>query len=216
MCYTRSKIIAFSGGCFSGKTTTMKALQKVLTEKGYKVNVLSELIRNIVDVPIDELRKDAVKYFEVQKKIITEKINQERHAFNAIYKDLNCDCKYNTIFLVDRAISDSLFYFENYVDKSRLPDDKIIEYCKFHEHLVEYTYGAFRNYSVVAEFAPINNSTNTDIFRPKNIDFLKHYEHDVIQRINAVFNVVSNVSLYDLNKQSINEVVEDIIKKAGL
>lgn len=216
-----SRIVAFSGGCFSGKTTTMEALKKALETKGYKVCMLSELIRNVISEPIDDIRKDPAKYFEVQKKIISEKINQETHAFKVVNDDF-IECEHNdVIFLADRAITDSMFYLENYVDKSRLQDSTIHEYCEFHEMLRKYSHDAFRNYSMVVEFKPLENSNNNDTFRPKNIDFLKTYEYSVIHMLNKSHAAECSKSekqyfICDLNKQSVDTVVEYIISALRL
>lgn len=214
--FGNSMIVAFSGSCFSGKTTTMEALHRALINKGYKVCMLNELIRNIISEPIDQVRKDPAKYFEVQKKIITEKINQEKHAFKVICDDFIEGQHNDIIFLADRAITDSLFYLENYVDKSGLSDNKIAEYCEFHEKVRKYAYDAFKNYTVVVEFVPLENSDNADEFRPKNIDFLKIYEYRVIHMLNKFFAVecLKSENQYftcDLNSQSVSSVVNKII-----
>lgn len=210
---SKSKVIAFSGGCFSGKTTTMEALRKALINNGYEVCVFSELIRNMISESIDQVRKNPVKYFELQKKIISKKINQEKHAFNTIKQH----AKNKTVFLFDRAITDSLFYFENYIDKSSLPDDVITEYCKFHTQIINYAYEAFRNYSAVVEFVPLNISCNVDKFRPKNIDALKHYEYSVISMLNYYYVApATHHIICNLNINTTDEVIECIIKECGL
>ena len=60
-----AKLILFSGGCNSGKTTTLKAVASKLQSLGYKVNILDEIIRKETNKPIDELRKDAKAYFRL-------------------------------------------------------------------------------------------------------------------------------------------------------
>lgn len=205
-----SKIIVFSGGCFSGKTTTMKALQTELINKGYKVYILKEIIRDIINEPIDQLRNNPIKYFEVQKKIITEKIKQEKQAFELAKKQKN------TIFLVDRAITDSLFYYENYVDKTNLPDKIIEEYCEFQEQIDKYAYEAFEYiYNAIVEFTPLNVTSNVDKFRPKNISKLKYYEYNVISRLNDYYYTKAKYKpIYlcgNLNKQTLDNIAKSMV-----
>ena len=69
-----SRVIAFSGGCFSGKTTTMKFVKEQLISAGYKVTVLDEIIRTVTDKPIDEIRKNPSAYLDLQKKISSSSI----------------------------------------------------------------------------------------------------------------------------------------------
>ena len=73
-----SKIIAFSGGCCSGKTTTLQALAKELEAHGRKVVILHENIRVFIDAlglkSIDEARENPETYLRIQNKAIREKI----------------------------------------------------------------------------------------------------------------------------------------------
>lgn len=210
-----AKIIAFSGGCFSGKTTTMEVLREELFCRDYHVIIFDELIRDATKKPIDELRKDSAEYFKVQKQIINAKMEQEGLAFMlAAHKQFT----EKTIVLLDRAISDSLFYLENYINTTQLPDELIEEYCDLHKGIVEYAKWAFKSYTLVAEFKPLGRRDNTDTYRPKGIDALKYYEHDAIHIINRSF-LSEGKSLYreyDLNTQLAAEVVEDIIKALEL
>lgn len=175
-----SKVIAFSGGCFSGKTTTMNEVKAYLEDAGYKVAVLGELIRTATGKPIDVIRKDPTAYLRLQEKIIRSKIEQENKAIE--------DNGDNIVYLADRAITDSLFYLQNYVDKSGLSDEDMVAYCKLHKEVIEHAHNIFsaKNFFVL-EFSPINNGTSDDIFRPKHIDFSKEYEHDAISLLNSSF-----------------------------
>lgn len=195
----------------------MKAVKEALIERNYKVEMLDELLRTEVDdkfKSIDQIRKNPVEYFELQKRIITKKIEQEKFAFSN--KDTN------TVFLVDRAISDSLFYLENYVDKTNLPDCIIDSYCKFHEQVRKYAHEAFKNYSVIAEFMPLNNANDAGVFRPKSINILKQYEYSVIHMLNRFYAYTNRpfnntrYYTYDLNEMSINKVTEHIINALHL
>ena len=66
--------ITFTGGCHSGKTTSIQIIKKILEEKGKTVYIFSEIIRNHNIGSIDEIRSDANKYIDLQYNIINEKI----------------------------------------------------------------------------------------------------------------------------------------------
>lgn len=206
-----SKVITFSGGCFSGKTTTMNAVKAYLEDAGYKVVVLGELIRTATDKPIDEIRKDPTAYLHLQEKIIRSKIEQENKALED-----NSD----TVYLADRAITDSLFYLQNYVDKSGLSDDGMIAYCKLHKEVIEHANKVFGikepKYFAVIEFSPIHGQSN-DKYRPKHIDFSKEYEYDAIRILNNSFAtrllgdiLTTQIIRVDLNKDSLKELLHTI------
>lgn len=201
-----SKVIAFSGGCFSGKTTAMQAVKKSLEDAGYKVTVLDELIRTVIDIPIDVIRSNSSGYLEIQDKIIRGKIAQEIKAF---------EDKSDTIYLVDRAITDSLFYLQNYVDKNSLPSYKMKIFCNLHKDVVQHAKYAFSNdgYFAVVEFKPLCGE-NTDKFRPKHIDYSKEFEHDAIHILNLSFQYTSSVpfKFVDLNEGDVQNLVSSIHK----
>lgn len=173
--------IVFSGGCFSGKTTTIKSIKKFAeNEMDCEVVILNEAIRTATDKSIDEVRKNPSEYLKLQEKIICTKISQEEKIFNS--GDGDC------LYLIDRAITDSLFYLQNYVDKSRLSDEDMLLYCKLHKKVIEHAEKAFKHgYFLVLEFEPIENRKNNDSFRPKLIDSTKYYEHDAISILNSAF-----------------------------
>lgn len=195
-----SKVIAFSGGCFSGKTTTINEVKSYLEDAGYRVVVLGELIRTATNKPIDVIRKDPTAYLRLQEKIIRSKIEQENKAL----KDNS-----NTVYLADRAITDSLFYLQNYVDKSGLSDEDTVAYCKLHKEVITHLDTLFdaKNFSII-EFSPIDGTSN-DPFRPKHVDYSKEYEHDAISILNNRFE--GNLIKFSLNKYRVNELL-DIIK----
>lgn len=171
-----AKVIAFSGGCHSGKTTTINKVAEILEVKGYKVIKLSELMRKATNMPIDKLRKNSHKYLDVQEQIISEKINQECKAFN----DMS-----NTIYLVDRAITDSLFYLENYLDKSKLSTVEIIRLCNLDYITRNHAIDAFnKGYDMLLQFGPLDITDNSDTYRPQELKFLKDYEYQGISTLN--------------------------------
>lgn len=203
-----SRVIAFSGGCFSGKTTTMKIVKEQLESAGYKVAVLDELIRTATDEPIDKIRKNPSAYLGLQEKVIVAKIQQERKAFEE---------NSNVVYLADRAISDSLFYLQNYVDKSNLTPDEMTRFCTLHEYVVSHVkraFGEFGYYAVI-EFKPLNGK-NTDKYRPDIINVSKVYEYDAISLLNQAFFWGAVPFKYvDLNKDSVCELVDSIKRLLG-
>lgn len=187
-----ARLVLFSGGCNSGKTTTLKAVADKLIELGYNVHILDELIRKETDRPIDELRKDANAYLDLQNKIIREKIKQEKLAIE--------DSSYD-IFLADRAATDSMFYLENYVDKNQLDDTHIAMFCELHKSLHEYLKRYFWRYHLIVQFAPLEVKEQ-DQFRPKRVDILKDYEAHCIERLNFVYS--QGISQYISRVQMLN------------
>ena len=205
-----AKLILFSGGCNSGKTTTLKAVASKLQSLGYRVNILDEIIRKETDKPIDELRKDAKAYLELQDKIIRAKIEQEKAAIE--------DNRTDDIYLADRAITDSLFYLESYVDKSRLDEEGLKLFCKLHSSVHEYLKHYFWRYSLVVEFQPVAVREH-DLFRPVHVDMMKNYECVGIARLNYCYSngyKKQNFMAADLNHMKIEEVIDKIIEKAEL
>lgn len=203
-----STVIAFSGGCYSGKTTTIGIVKKALENAGYEVVTLNELIRVATSQPIDELRKNPSEYLKLQEKIIKEKIEQENKAF---------EDKSDKVYLIDRAITDSLFYLQNYVDKSALTEEEMIRYCKLHKAVISHAKKAFSQqfgYNVVLEFVPIKEVCVNDKYRPKHITYSKEYEHDAISILNFNFmhrNAISSVILrIDLNVDTVYKIVNFI------
>ena len=205
-----AKLILFSGGCNSGKTTTLKAVASKLQSLGYRVNILDEIIRKETDKPIDELRKDAKAYLELQDKIIRAKIEQEKAAIE--------DNRTDDIYLADRAVTDSLFYLESYVDKSRLDEEGLKLFCKLHSSVHEYLKHYFWRYSLVVEFQPVAVREH-DLFRPVHVDMMKNYECVGIARLNYCYSngyKKQNFMAADLNHMKIEEVIDKIIEKAEL
>lgn len=203
--------IAFSGGCFSGKTSTMEALKFILEKEGYNVVIISEAMRETEaaksGMSIDAIRQDANLYFKLQKEIIRKKINQEFEAFNG---------EPNTIYLFDRAITDSLFYYEFYVDKSKLDNKE--EYFKFHKYLLDKVSSTLNQVDLLIEFKPLNNrDINADKMRPAYLSSASYSEFACIFILNNNYRRKLDRKLgyymVDLNDKYYNDCVEQIINK---
>lgn len=203
-------LILFSGGCNSGKTTTLKAVASKLQSLGYSVRILDEIIRKETDKPIDELRKDANAYVKLQDKIIRAKIEQEKTAIN--------DNRTGDIYLADRATTDSLFYLENYVDKSQLNEEGLKLFCRLQSFVHEYLKHYFWRYSLVVEFQPVA-VREIDLFRPVHIEIMKDYEVIGIKRFNWYYSngyKTQNFMAVNLNYMKLEKIVDKIIEKAKL
>ena len=202
-------VIAFSGGCFSGKTTTMEKLKETLEARGYRVTMLSELVREHKIESIDKLRQDPSAYLKFQQDIILEKIDAE----------LNCTKLDVDVVLIDRAITDSLFYLLFYVDKSKLSFDDIALFYGLQNRIRMHMKQAFEQiYNLVIEFSPINAACDDKVFRPKQIGALKYIEYDIISMLNdyAVSSTLGKYVRWDLNTQSAEELILKITERFRL
>lgn len=175
-------IVAFSGGCFSGKTTTINKVAEKLRQLGYTVYILNENIRDKNAFRkagnIDNIRQDPNSYLLLQNEIIREKIENENEILDAKYTT-------KTIILVDRALTDSLFYLSCYVDKTNLT----LENKKIFRHLFSFIYMILllsKRYDKVLEFRPIKIE-NIDKYRPKDLEQLHYFEYEIIHCFNNNF-----------------------------
>ena len=194
-----AKLVLFSGGCNSGKTTTLKAVAEKLRSLGYEVEIIDEQIRKETNLSIDELRKDTKAYLQMQTKIIESKMAQEQKAIKDESKK---------IYLADRAVTDSLFYLENYVDKTRLDKSDLYEFYALHNDVTWYLKNFFKQYSLVIEFTPITMDED-DKYRPKNLSVLKLYEYKCISRLNYLYSTYSNTT-DRIMRLSLNHVATEI------
>lgn len=202
-------VIAFSGGCFSGKTTTMEELEETLKAKGIKVVTLNELIRERYIGSIDKIREDPSMYLAFQNEVIRAKIDAE-------IKCLNADAQ---VVLVDRAITDSLFYLLFYVDKSKLTFRDTISFMLLQSHIMSHIeYAWFNIYDLVVEFKPLDKLCDDTVYRPKHIDALKHIEHTTISMLNDYANrgLENKCVVVDLNHESADAFIADIIERFNL
>lgn len=176
--------IAFSGGCFSGKTTTMLKAKDIFEDNGVNVVMLNEIVRERKIESITELRKNASAYLEFQEDVILKKINAE-------IEQKCIDTK--KVVLCDRAITDSMFYLLFYTDKSKLTRKEIARFNALYYNVHNHAHYAFEHlYNVVFEFAPIKNINTTDKFRPDNIDILASIEHRFISTLNDAYDTSIN------------------------
>lgn len=198
-----AKLVFFSGCCNSGKTTTLRAVAEKLQILGYEVKILDEIIRKEIDKPIDEIRKNANAYLQLQNKIIRAKIEQEENAL--------ADTRQNVIYLADRAATDSMFYLDSYVDKCQLDEKNIELFCELHFFIHRYLKRClWRSDVLILEFKPISIKEQS-IFRPANLRIMQRYESISISHLNSFYGF-HNVKNINMNYMSIDDVV-NIIKR---
>lgn len=203
--------VVFSGGCFSGKTTTMLKAKEIFEKHGHTVVMLNELARKQEIKSIDELRKNPTEYMQFEASIIREKIKQEIKLHKQNKKQ---------IVLVDRSITDSLFYLTFYSDKSNFDENQLANYTDLHHDIMNHIGFAFNHiYGPILEFSPITVSENDDTkLRPKQIDLLKYIEHDLIHTLNTSFakETGRTIKHFDLNADNSNEVITDYFERLAI
>lgn len=205
-----AKIIAFSGGCYSGKTTALQALAKELEARGVKVAIIEENIRKELDklnLSIDEARNNPNLYFSIQCKIINEKITRELIAL----KDTS-----ETVYLEDRAITDSIYYFLKYVKYNNLNDFNKNRYRRLHKLLISHAKENLEKYYLVLYFYKLHDvdyDTLRTKYRPEVND--TDEEHSILM-LNKLFFYSGNVASCDLNICESNDIIEDLFLSYGL
>lgn len=176
------RVVTFSGGCVSGKTTMMNAVRENLASKGIKCVFMDEIMREKKINSIDDIRSAPGKYLSLQEDIIMEKVNLER-MIKFSTKSIDAD-----VVLIDRALSDSLFYLLFYTDKSKLTTAELQRFEALYAYVNDHAKYMFeRIYDLVIFFKPLSNVKVDDKFRPKNIDILKYTESRMIEMLNTYF-----------------------------
>lgn len=212
------KTIAFSGGCYSGKTTAIKMMRHHLECDGHKVIVLSELMRDHKITSIDELRKNPSKYLKLQEEIIEEKITQELGVeYHAIKQNLilakNGKQTHDYIVMIDRAITDSLFYLLFYLDKSQLNSKELVRYENLYNFVDNCAHLIFSSvYDNVLLFKPLAHKSEYDKYRPKDIDVLKHTEYRFISTLTKYYGAVNDTPVHEIDMNTCVDTPEDIVE----
>lgn len=193
-------VLGFSGGCYSGKTSTMNALKEQLSNK-YDVIMHSELMRERMNVltherfkSIDALRDSPSDYLQVQKVIIPEKITHELLIRSSVdvsnaNKTLASVELRDTIVLIDRTIADSLFYLLFYMNVSSLTKKELEDYDSLYVYVDAYAKVLFNTvYDKVFLFEPLSVERHEhDTYRPNNIGRLKYVEYKMIKMIMSTY-----------------------------
>jgi len=138
-------LIGFSGACNSGKTTLANTLAMELMNRGYEVEIVGEVVRDVFRrfqkrygfKDLKELRESR-HHFQFQLEILKTQIEKENAAMDRA-----------EIVLSDRTVYDNLFYtiFWNSMDWKTLKD-----YVNTFKSLGE------RRYDLVFFCKPLNNN----------------------------------------------------------
>ena len=189
--------IAASGSVHSGKTTTINTIKKTFPV----CKIHDELIRDINIGSIDEIRKNADKYFDLQKHVITQKIKQEKEEYP---QDL--------LVLYDRSLIDSYYYLTTYVDPKKLTKPE--EFYAFRSYLREEIDNSLINrYDRIYIFKPIPYHSN-DPYRPKNLNYesqLAEYQEirDLTSSWLLVLNCFDKLKVLDPLKEDVCKIITD-------
>src|SRR5574344_593131 len=169
-----SKIFMFAGGCFSGKTTTINYVSNSLILSNRQNKVMNEEIRKYIDTSkesIDSIRKNPREYFSLEKKIIMAKMKSE--------DDAAADGS-SMIYLFDRSIIDSLFYYQEYQNPAKIMNDDAFAYSEFEKKIISHYEKMMPFINKIFLFKPLNGILNTDKCRPANIEVQKNVEYSKI------------------------------------
>lgn len=190
--------IVFSGGCYSGKTTTMLKVKELLEAEGKTVTILQNTHRPLITSTIDELRANPIEYLAFQRSIIENRIEAEKEALSK-----------EGIVLIDRGLSDFIFYLTFYTDKASLDAEQLKEltdiYAMAHNHAI-WSYANL--YALVFQFEPIaipavEALTNT---RPLKLEALQFSEYNAINTLNFFYTAVTGLfGINLLHKVSLQE-----------
>jgi len=152
-------LIGFSGACNSGKTTLANALAEELRKKGYNVELVGEVVRDVFQMfqrtygfrDLKELR-ESQHHFRFQLEVLKTQIERENSALNRA-----------EIVLSDRTIYDNLFYtiFWNSMDWKTLK-----EYVNIFRSLGE------RRYDLIFFCKPLSNNSK-DGFRDYDLSYVE-------------------------------------------
>ena len=146
-------LIGFSGACNSGKTTLARLLAEELRCRGFKVELIEEVVREVFEEwgssSLEELRRG--NHDEFQLEVLRRQLERENSAMEKA-----------DVVIVDRTIYDNLFYtlLWNSKDWSVLN-----EYAR--------TIGGIgRRYDVIFHCRPLNGACR-DGFRDPDLSYVE-------------------------------------------
>lgn len=181
----RPFVIAFSGGCCSGKTTALNAIKDRLEQEGFRVMSFKADTHTYLkerNATIDSIRKVAFDYLRYQEFVCAEQWNFENQILREFYNDYD-------VILLDRSLFDCLFYtiyYFNLGDEGLCFGLGLERYydlqLALYKHLQE---AVDRVYDLTLCFEPLmepKGEVNT-FSRPSNINMLKHIEGLGIRKI---------------------------------
>lgn len=186
----------------------MLKVKELLEAEGKTVTILQNTHRPLITSTIDELRAKPKEYLAFQRKVLESRIEAEKEAFSK-----------EGIILIDRGLSDFIFYLTFYTDKASLDVEQLNEltdiYAMAHNHAI-WSYADL--YDVVFQFEPIaipsiEALTNT---RPLRLAALQFSEYNAIHTLNTFYSSASVVFgkslIYSANLQKYPTFETEIVK----
>lgn len=196
----KPKVFVFSGGCHSGKTTTMLKVKAILESEGKKVQILKSSHRPLIKGSIDELRAKPIEYLDFQKKSILDRVALEKDLLDGRPFE---GCR--EIILIDRALADFIFYLTFYTDKSCLTAEQLQDFesiCSLANNQAVESYKDL--YTHLFEFEPIPIPEGFDLTstRPAKLKSIQYSEYIFIHILNVYY--VSGLSFCSSKRSTIN------------
>lgn len=199
-----TKVIAFSGGCFSGKTTAIDYIKNYLEGNGKSVAVSEECMRPVYKEgeTIDSIRADFERYLDFEIEMIREKIRVDLELIESGEYDY---------VLIDRSLTDSLFYYTFYVDKSKFTKEHWKKYSEFFRELDLYIMKFCELYDTMIQFKPLDYTKCEDKkFRPKDLAEIGNCEWRLINTFNKGYPFRCKMVTIDFNILPLETIINYI------
>lgn len=206
-------VVAFSGGCCSGKTTTLNALKGQLEKEGKKVLVFkadSHAYLAERNTTIDAIRRRALDYLRFQEWICHEQANFENQILQDRYYEYD-------VILLDRSLFDCLFYTQYYIDLGNESLQLGMGFNRYYDlqlYLDKYLTKAIqRIYDMVLFFEPIvAPEGDTSMYsRPVGLDMLKYIEGQGIYSLIKYRAAPGRLCLINLNTTELQKAIQNIM-----
>ncbi len=146
-------LIGFSGACNSGKTTLARLLAEELRCRGFKVELIEEVVREVFEEwgssSLEELRRG--NHDEFQLEVLRRQLERENSAMERA-----------DVVIVDRTIYDNLFY-------TLLWNSKNWRVLKEYARIIG---GIGRRYDIIFHCRPLNGAYK-DGFRDPDLSYVE-------------------------------------------
>lgn len=201
------KKIVLTGGPCAGKTTALAKIEQDLTEKGYKVFIVSESATELIKSGISPTDKKGIGLYEFQKFILLYQLQKE-NFYNNIVEKFPHDKK---IIIYDRGLLDNKAYISEkefnkilkYGSKElgyKLTESDIINRYDMVIHLVTSAEGNGNNYTLENNTARTETIEEARKLDKKTIEsWMVHDNLQIIdncdefeEKINNVLNTIHN------------------------
>lgn len=143
------KKIVLTGGPCAGKTTALSKLEQVLTERGYKVLIVSESATELIKGGIRPFGDKSISMYDFQDVIINYQLDKEKSYDRALeyFKDMD------VVIIYDRGVIDNKAYvsnedFERLLSKNNLTELSLMDNYDMVIHLVTAALGKEEFYTL--------------------------------------------------------------------